>query len=308
MINIDGLNFSYSASSNTLNNLSLTIEKGTTFGLLGPNGAGKSTLLNILTGLLPFQSGSITINGQTLQSGKPSTDIALVPQELAFYPKLTGYENLIFFAQVLGLKPAQIKNELERCIGITQLEDHLNKRAVNYSGGLKRRLNLAIGLLGHPAILFLDEPTVGIDAQSRNFLLDSIKSISELGTTIIYTSHYMEEVESLCDKIAIIDQGEIKLEGQLKQILQSCESGIATITIEKPLSEEETLKLNAKFGNSLQINDTTLHLDTHNYDAPFTNLIQSMEQFNQTIKAIDYGHAKKLEQLFLDLTSRELRD
>ncbi len=211
-IQIDHLNFVYPKSKEAaLDDINLTIARGEIFGLLGANGAGKSTLLSILSGILPLQSGVITAAGMNLREDakKIKTISAVVPQEYAFYPGLTGRENLEFFAALLCDSAGKRKARVEYSIEVCQLQKHADKPAKHYSGGLKRRLNLAIGLLGEPKILYLDEPTVGIDAQSRHFILELIKKLKADGVTIVYTSHYLEEVEFLCDAVAIIDNGKV---------------------------------------------------------------------------------------------------
>ena len=190
-----------------LDNFSLEIEKDTIFGLLGVNGAGKSTLLSILNGLVPFDEGEIEIFGYDLKKDiKKIREISsIIPQNLAFYEKLTVKENLDFFAKV----QKSTKDFIDRAIEINSLKDFLNQTASTLSGGQKRRLNIAIGLLNSPKIIYFDEPTVGIDTRSRNEILESIKSYKDMGITVVYTSHYMNEVEKICDEVAIIQKGKL---------------------------------------------------------------------------------------------------
>lgn len=190
-----------------LDNFSLEIEKDTIFGLLGVNGAGKSTLLSILNGLVPFDEGEIEIFGYDLKKDiKKIREISsIIPQNLAFYEKLTVKENLDFFAKV----QKSTKDFIDRAIEINSLKDFLNQTASTLSGGQKRRLNIAIGLLNSPKIIYFDEPTVGIDTRSRNEILESIKSYRDMGITVVYTSHYMNEVEKICDEVAIIQKGKL---------------------------------------------------------------------------------------------------
>jgi ABC-2 type transport system ATP-binding protein len=222
-IRVEQLTHRYPRSTDAaLESIDLRIPTGSTFGLLGPNGAGKTTLLSILTGLLPPQSGSIQIAGHDLRGDTRDVKSisALVPQEYAFYPDLTGRENLRFFADVYALTPAQWRERFEYCVQVCRLEEMLDKRAVRYSGGMKRRLNLALGLLNAPQILYLDEPTVGIDARSRQLIVEAIASMRSRGTTVIYTSHYMEEIEALCDELAIINQGRVVMRDATVNLLQ----------------------------------------------------------------------------------------
>ncbi len=198
MLLIDGVSYRYrDAASAALQNISLNIPAAAVYGLLGPNGAGKTTLISLLAGLLTAGVGRISLNGQLLPAVRAADPraIALVPQDYAFYPMLSVAENLRFFAGALGLNGAELKAQTNAAIAFGRLDQVVGKRAERLSGGLRRRLNLAIGLLGKPRLLLLDEPTVGVDPQSRHFLLDAIAALPATGTTVIYTSHYMEEVE-----------------------------------------------------------------------------------------------------------------
>ncbi|RXJ85598.1 ABC transporter ATP-binding protein [Arcobacter sp. CECT 8985] len=268
-----------------LDNLNLSIQKGSIFGLLGPNGAGKTTLVSILNFLINKNSGQINIEGFDLDKhGENIKSISsYVPQTYAFYPKLTTYENLEFFGALYGLKSNKLKERIDYCINATSLEKYINRQAYTYSGGLKRRLNIAIGLLNDPKILYLDEPTVGIDPQSRKYILNVIKNINKKKkTTIIYTSHYMEEVEFLCDEIAILDKGKIILQDKKDDLIN------------------KNSKITIKFDD-----ETTTEIDIKNDYNKFTEYIKSLE--NRNIKNIDFGY-KNLEEMFLNLTKQDLRD
>lgn len=210
MISIEGLSYRYrNAPAAALESIDLQVPAASTFGLLGPNGAGKTTLLSLLTGLREPQQGSIRIAGLDLirDAVQIKQMSALVPQDFAFYLPLTGRENLRFFASVYGVTGPQLARRMDHCIAVCRLEEVLDRRAEHYSGGLKRRLNLAIGLLNAPRILYLDEPTVGVDARSRQTILAALNDLKSAGVTIIYTSHYMEEVQAICDYLSIIDHG-----------------------------------------------------------------------------------------------------
>ena len=194
---------------------------GSLFGLLGPNGSGKTTLISILSGLLTPATGALRIDGRPMPAEAHTVQrfSALVPQEHAFYPRLTVMENLRFFTGALAIPKAETATRLAEALSVTGLESFTASRAEHLSGGLKRRLNLAIGLLNRPRLLFLDEPTVGMDPQSRLFILETIKRINAGGTTVVYTSHYMEEVEMLCDEIGVLDEGHLLARGTLTQLL-----------------------------------------------------------------------------------------
>jgi len=235
LINIIHLSHCYARSSiKALDDITLNIPAGSCLGLLGPNGAGKTTLLSILTGLLVPQTGTVEIKG--LNISRNASEIkaisAYVPQDYAFYPALTGRENLQFFADIYGVSNYKWRKQLEYCTHICRLNDLLDRRVSHYSGGMKRRLNLAIGLLNSPRILYLDEPTVGIDAESRQMIIDGIQALRSEGTTIIYTSHYMEEVETICDEIAIINHGHLVARDTTINLTQQGQQKTLVLTVE----------------------------------------------------------------------------
>jgi ABC-2 type transport system ATP-binding protein len=206
---------------NAVDGVSLHIEAGETYGLLGPNGAGKTTTINILTGLLEPDEGTVTVAGTPIRPGSTAgkSAIGLVPQDIAIYPDLTGEENLRFFASLYGLPRAQTKARIDEILEVIGLADRRKDRTNKYSGGMKRRLNIGIGLLNRPELLVLDEPTVGVDPQSRNAILESVESLSGEGMAVLYTTHYMEEAERLCDRVGIIDSGKVIAEGTTQQLV-----------------------------------------------------------------------------------------
>ncbi|MCL1860047.1 MAG: ABC transporter ATP-binding protein, partial [Proteobacteria bacterium] len=194
--------------------------RGSIHGLLGPNGAGKTTLISVLIGLLTPREGRIAIDGESLndwRAAQPNA-IALVPQDYAFYPMLTVAENLAFFAGAQGLPHRERQCQCDRALAFSRLEAVADRRAGELSGGLRRRLNLAIGLTGEPDVLLLDEPTVGVDSASRRFLLEAIQQFAATGKTVLYTSHYMEEVEAVCSDVTIIDHGKVLLTGPTAEV------------------------------------------------------------------------------------------
>lgn len=213
-------------SDYALRDVSLTVSKGTILGLLGPNGAGKTTLVSILNGLLPYQQGEITIFGLTLDENLKEirSRSAFIPQSFAFYEKLTVMENLQFFAAIQQISGKRLQRTLEKAITTNRLQSMLDTRAHTLSGGQKQRLNIGIGLLNDPELLYLDEPTAGVDPELRHTILDSIIGLKKEGKTIIYTSHYMEEIEQICDEAAIINQGRIISHTPLDTLLQQGDS------------------------------------------------------------------------------------
>lgn len=214
------------AASPALNNFNLRLQKGEFYGLLGPNGAGKTTAISILSGLFPPDSGTVSIMGKSFRgrANKIKQILGLVPQEIALYDKLTARENLVFFGKLYGLGGEKMQNRIEKYLELAGLTEHATRPVSTYSGGMKRRLNLAAGLLNKPQILFLDEPTVGIDAQSRHLIHEQLSDLNQSGTTILYTTHYMEEARELCSRIGIIDSGRIVEQGTPADLLEQSES------------------------------------------------------------------------------------
>ena len=204
-----------------VNHLSLTVEKGEVFGLLGPNGAGKTTMIHILCGLQPFNSGEARICNYSVKTemGKIKPLFGVVPQDIALYPTLTAYENLKIFGGIYGMKKRALNERIDELLQIFGLEKSKNRYLSTYSGGMKRRVNLIAGLLHRPQLLFLDEPTVGIDVQSRHVILENLKEINKAGTTIFYSSHHLTEAESFCTSIALIDDGQIICQDEPKQLV-----------------------------------------------------------------------------------------
>lgn len=315
MINIQQLQYRYKdTKSPSLQNINLTIQQQSLFGLLGPNGAGKTTLLSILCGLRHCQPGHVFIDGQDIsqspQHWKKIT--SLVPQEYAFYTRLTVQENLQFFAGALGLEKSLIPSRIEEVCNSCELQDRRQQHGDTLSGGLKRRLNLAIGLLNRPKLLLLDEPTVGIDPHSRFFILETIKQLNQQGTTVIYTSHYMEEVESLCDDIAIIDNGQVLEQGSLQTLLSTCHNELLSLTLKKNLTTSQAAQLENQLSSLLNQKEVfsanTSHLKLHlKPDVNPFDVTAVLHANHIKVSRVHYG-ASNLEELFLNLTQRSLRD
>lgn len=203
-----------------VDDLNLSIKEGEIFGLLGPNGAGKTTIINCIAGLNKIDSGKITIFGSDLKKQEIyiKRQIGIVPQNIALYKDLTAYDNLMYFGGLYGLKKKTVKEYAEEALNFVGLWDKKDEYPKNFSGGMQRRLNIACGILHHPKLIIMDEPTVGIDPQSRNYILNSIEKLRDSGATIIYTSHYMEEIEHICTDIAILDHGRIIARGTKEQL------------------------------------------------------------------------------------------
>lgn len=303
MLSIDGVSYRYrDAAAPALQSVSLNIPADCVYGLLGPNGAGKTTLISLLAGLLATTQGTILFAGQplaTMRAADPRS-IALVPQDYAFYPMLTVQENLRFFVGALGLSGGKLNARIESAIAFARLEQVIGKRAEQLSGGLRRRLNLAIGLLGEPKLLLLDEPTVGVDPQSRHFLLDAIAALPANGTTVIYTSHYMEEIEAICQKIAIIDQGQVLSEGALSDILRSPEP-VLELSLSQPLPPELVERYGAVQNGELKYRLNGL------CTVALPQLLNELAAAGCEVRQLNFGQ-HDLEQVFMRLTQRSLRD
>jgi len=222
IVEIENLTKIFKDSDNpAVNGVSFKIYKNDVFGLLGPNGAGKTTTISILCGLYPATSGKITIDGMSLNDNISSIKqiIGVVPQEIALYPTLTARENLEFYGSMYGLSGKNLKDAINNWLEKLGLTNAANKKIETFSGGMKRRVNLIASILHQPKILFLDEPTVGVDVQSRTVIIDQLKELNKQGTTIIYTSHHLEEAENFCTDIAIIDYGKILIQGSPKNLI-----------------------------------------------------------------------------------------
>ncbi|MCP3673164.1 MAG: ABC transporter ATP-binding protein [Gammaproteobacteria bacterium] len=265
-----------------VDNLNLKVKCGEIFGLLGPNGAGKTTSISMISGLVRPDSGQIQLAGigePHLTSSRQSLGVA--PQTLALYEPLTPIENLTFFGKMYGLEGATLKAAVQDALVLADLESRKDDAVSGFSGGMKRRLNLAAAMIHKPKLLLLDEPTVGVDPQSRNVLLENISALRDQGHTIIYTTHYMEEAQKICDRVAIMDKGKILALGTVSELIQK-HGGDYEITIHKPDSEEIIIS-----NNPVQI------LDERNID-PNTDFVEV--------------RPPNLEQVFFNLTGKQLRD
>lgn len=285
-----------------LNHLSLEIGKGVIFGLLGPNGAGKTTLVSILNGLSDFQQGSISIFGLALQKNLIAIRqrCSLIPQTLAFYENLTVIENLRFFAGIQNIYGKQLKQNIAYAIRVNRLESMLDKKARTLSGGQKRRLNIAIGLLNNPDILFFDEPTVGIDPEGRNEILDTILSFKKANKTVIYTSHYMPEIEKICDEVAILNEGMVVAQGTLEDMLHQQDASSLIIEIDEvALKQLEVIAADYEY---LSVIDAgSLMIKDQNSEKTAV-LLKRLESESIRIRQIRYG-TTNLESQFIRLTS-----
>jgi ABC-2 type transport system ATP-binding protein len=297
-------------SLKAVDDVSLEVESGEVFGLLGPNGAGKSTLISIITTLLQQDSGQIIINGKNLKNNQMEIKkiLGLVPQEIALYPTLTAKENLFFWGRMYGITGSLLKERTDEALDIAGLKDRQKERIDTFSGGMKRRINIAVALLHRPKILIMDEPTVGIDPQSRNHILETVVKLNKEGMTVIYTSHYMEEVEFLCSRVAIMDHGKVIALGS-KDELRKLVGNLDTIHMEISRSDEELIKKIKNIPNvdSVLVEDKKLEVMSKEAGTILAGVVSLLDSEKCKIHSINLEEAN-LESVFLHLTGRALRD
>lgn len=284
-------------SLTAVDNVSLSIGKGEVLGLLGPNGAGKTTAINLLVGALKPDSGTIRIGGL----GEPTQtqvrrQVGLAPQSLALYDDLTAEENLAFYGRIYGMSGARLKDRVLWALRLAGLEDRRSHRAGTFSGGMKRRLNLACALVHEPRVLFLDEPTVGVDPQSRSFIFESIERLRDDGLAVLYTTHYMEEAQRLCNRVAVMDHGRVLAEGTLEALIgRHGGASVVTAELERPPEPDHRLP------GALE--GTTLRIET---DEPLAEVAR-LAAAGLSLVALRVDRPD-LETVFLRLTGRTLRD
>ena len=307
--------------------VSFSVDEGEVFGLLGPNGAGKTTTISMLTGVLVPTSGTATIGGfdiikEPLQVKKL---IGLVPQDLALYPTLSARANLNFFGSIYGLKGKELKERVDDVLRIVALTDRANQAIEKYSGGMKRRVNIAAGLVHHPRLLFLDEPTVGVDPQSRNQIFESVLQLNrERGMSIIYTSHYMEEVELLCNRVAIVDEGKIIALDSIKNLIAILGGGIIQLGLKQ--ADDELINEMARLpavknaflsqpapdgkeatGESVPAESMLVKVEALNSQQAIVNVLGLLNDRDIPITSLDILEPN-LESVFLHLTGKKLRE
>lgn len=293
-----------------LEDVSFQIQKGDRFGMIGPNGAGKSTLIDIITGLREADGGTVRIDGLEIQKDtiEARKRIGLVPQDLALMEELNARDNLEYFGTLYGLHGQKLKERIEEALELVGLTDHAKGKVKKYSGGMKRRLNIACAILHRPEFLILDEPTVGVDPQSRNHIFEFLKKLGEEGTTILYTSHYMEEVEALCNKIFLIDLGKEVAYGSIDTVKQMVATGSQIVVEADMIAAEVAAKAKAQIlgilNYDLDTSKLTLQVDDH---FQLMDLIGFLENQKVYIKSINRDEVS-LEQAFLQLTGKNLRD
>ncbi len=294
---VDGVNFE--------------VKKGTCFGLLGPNGAGKSTTISMIVGTLVPDSGQVTIDGKSIagETDPLRRKIGYVPQELAIFDDLNSIQNLSFFASLYGMTKPETEARTKTVLTIVGLNDRATEPIKNFSGGMKRRLNIAIALIHSPELLVLDEPTVGVDPQSRNAIFDVLEKLKTNGMTLIYTSHYMEEVERMCDQIAIIDHGKVMMLGTLEELLETLPSRFQlrfSFADQETASHAETVLSKAKIGTIFRNERMVEILPEKNAKA----IVDSVNELQKASLVFDDMRVERgtLEEVFLKSTGKSLRD
>lgn len=290
--------------------VSFEVKKGQVFGLLGPNGAGKSTTISIISTLMNPTSGDVLFEEKSILSDSKNIrqKLGVVPQDIALYPTLTGYENLNFWGSIYGLKGSDLKKRVNEVSDIIGLNGRMKDKVEKYSGGMKRRLNIGAALLHNPELLIMDEPTVGIDPQSRNHILDTVLELNKQGMTIIYTSHYMEEVEYLCNELCIMDEGKIIASGTQQEMVEQIKEK-TQINIKLNKIDEDVLNTLKKIDGVFdgKIMEDSIALFGSNADVILADIIGKVSQNGWLIETIDVKKPN-LEAVFLHLTGKELRD
>ncbi|MEH7355331.1 ABC transporter ATP-binding protein [Neobacillus drentensis] len=293
--------------------VSFTVEKGESFGLLGPNGAGKSTTINMITGLFAPTSGEIRIkNIDVIKYPKQAQKwLGVVPQEIALYQAMSARENLKFWGRMYDLSGNELEKSVDQVLEIIGLTERAKDKIETFSGGMKRRVNIGAAILHRPELLIMDEPTVGIDPQSRNHIIETVKRLNSEGMTIIYTSHYMEEVEYLCERVGIVDHGELIASGTLSELRETIGNHsriILTIDKETAHVEKITQTLLGIFSKKdIQIQDHQVMVFHKEPQLILSDFIQSMTKTGTKITSVDIVEPN-LESVFLHLTGRNLRD
>jgi ABC-2 type transport system ATP-binding protein len=307
MLEVTGLGKSY-GSTRALDGVSFRVEQGEMFGLLGPNGAGKTTLLSIVCGLLPPTDGEVKLQGHSVLEGGGAwrREVGIVPQELALYSELTARENLEFFGEVYGLHGAKLARRASEVLEAVGLADRADALVRTFSGGMQRRLNLGAALVHNPRLLLLDEPTVGVDPQSRNHIFEEVRRLNAAGVTVVYTSHYMEEVQALCTRIGIIDHGRLIRCDTLPNLLALLESAVRVRVDRVPPALRERLSELPDVRLTVQ-EDRQLLLRCRDVKDTLVRLVSVLNELQVELTGLEIKEPN-LERVFLHLTDKALRD
>ena len=290
--------------------IDLEIRQGEILGILGPNGAGKSTAISVISSLIRPDGGDVFFKGESILKNPAAIRrvMGIVPQEVALYPDLSAAENLKFFGKLYGLRGEKLKTRMQEVLDLLELNGRAKDAVKNYSGGMKRRVNIGAALLHHPEVLIMDEPTVGIDPQSRSHILDTVKALNQKGMTIIYTSHYMEEVEHLCDRIYVMDHGKVIATGT-KEDLKNLMGGDDIVSLQTDRASEgflKDLRGNLKVKNADQKGNSITLMVQKDCDI-LSDIFEAASRNGVKLKSLDIK-TPTLEDVFLYLTGRGLRD
>lgn len=310
LLEVKKLSKTYKNGRKALDNLNFNVTKGEILGFLGPNGAGKSTTINILSTLLQSDGGKIIyFNNENLSIKDVKKQLGIVPQELAIYEDISASQNVKFFASLYGVKKSEINEKVENALKKVGLEDRKDDKPSTFSGGMKRRLNIACAIAHSPKLIIFDEPTVGIDPQSRNHILDSIKNLRDEGSTIIYTTHYMEEVQQICDRVIIMDGGVVLLNDSLDKILEHYSNSNYQVIVDRHFSPEVLDEIR-ELTNVEEVNqkgEFEIIFSMSEESMPINAVLEVLLKFNLNIASITMVK-KNLEDVFLLLTGKNLRD
>jgi ABC-2 type transport system ATP-binding protein len=310
LLEINNLVKRYNNDFLAVDNVNLSIKEGEIFGLLGPNGAGKSTTINAVCGLTKIDSGEIKVFEKSYKENESyiKKNMGLVPQDIALFDTLTAYENATFFGKLYGLKGTELKKGVEAALNFTGLWDKRNEIPLKFSGGMKRRLNIACAIVHRPKLIIMDEPTVGIDPQSRNHILESVKELNKQGSTIIYTSHYMEEIEEICSNIVIMDQGKVIVKGskeELKEMIAQDEKVSIDLASVNFTILDNIKKISGVKECTFQ--EKELKIISNKNSKNLSSIISVINDTNSEILSVNV-EKPTLEGVFLTLTGRKLRD
>jgi len=307
ILEVENLRKSYGATV-ALNGVSFQVEEGEIFGLLGPNGAGKTTLLSIVSCLMEADRGEARIHGQKvdLNNKELRREIGIVPQELALYDELSGRENLRFFGRLYGMTSAELERRVQEVLVAVGLDDRADRRVATFSGGMKRRLNLGAAMVHQPRLLLMDEPTTGVDPQSRNHIFEEIRRLNRAGTTVVYTSHYMEEVQALCPRVGILDHGRLIACDEVPRLLRK-QDGLIRFRVPEVTSALRSRLRQIPESRLVEADSRPLEIVCRDVKPALAQLLAILADLRLEVLSLE-TEEPNLERVFLGLTGSALRD
>jgi ABC-2 type transport system ATP-binding protein len=308
MIQVERLRKSF-GSLVAVDDVSFTVAEGEIFGLLGPNGAGKTTAINMICGILKPDGGRVLIGGKDiwLEARTVKQGLAVVPQEIAVYEDLNARDNLNFWGSLYGLSGSQLRSRVDETLTRVGLSDRAADKVKSFSGGMKRRLNLCMGLLHRPRVLLLDEPTVGIDPQARLNILDVVREVASTGTTVLYTTHYMDEAQELCDRIAIIDHGEIVASGTPASLKREISGEVVIVGLDGDPAPAGEVLSGQPYVRTMETHESTLRLSVADGATVVPQIMRRLDSAQISLNSIEV-HRPSLDDVFLAKTGRSLRE